>query len=61
VIGWTGGEIEKVEVSALYTSLPDAQWPYRKEDFASQEWLEDPIALVSAGQMISLNVNFTFE
>ena len=59
--GLTGGEIEKVEVSAIYTSLPDAQWAYRKEDFASQEWLEDPIALVSAGQMISLNVNFTFE
>ena len=59
--GLTGGEIDKVEVSAIYTSLPDAQWAYRKEDFASQEWLEDPIALVSAGQMISLNVNFTFE
>jgi hypothetical protein len=29
--------------------------------FASKEWLEDPIAVVSAGQMISLNVNFTFE
>jgi hypothetical protein len=59
--GLTGGEIEKVEVSAIYTSLPDAESAYRKEMFASKEWLEDPIAVVSAGQMISLNVNFTFE
>ena len=57
--GLTGDEIERVVVSAIYTVDPKGS--KTKEIFASKNWVDDPMAVVSAGQMISLNVNFTFE
>ena len=62
--GLTGDEIERVVVSAIYTVDPKGSKTMsttRKEIFASKNWVDDPMAVVSAGQMISLNVNFTFE